>query len=109
VPVASHATDDELRARILRAARPELARLARGRPWWEWTAAWGRVAVPVGLAASLVAGALLARTGTGTAAGETESSVILGAATGATGGSELGDQFVAQANGSWLLTQALGQ
>jgi hypothetical protein len=101
--------DDELRARIMRAARPELARMAQGRSWWEWTAAWSRVAVPVGLAASLAAGMLLARTGTGTTSGDTESSVMLSAAAGTGGGAELGDQFVAQPNDSWLLTQALGQ
>jgi hypothetical protein len=102
--------DEELRARIMRAARPELARMARGRPWWEWMAAWSRVAVPVGLAASLAAGALLARTGSATStSGDTESSVMLSAAAGAGGGAELGDRFVAQANDSWLLSQALGQ
>jgi hypothetical protein len=108
-PAASSVADDELRGRILRAARPELVRIAGGRSWWEWTAAWSRVAVPVGLAASLAAGALLARTSTVATTGDTESSVILGAATGAAGGTELGDQFVAQANDNWLLTQALGQ
>ena len=110
-PLAATVSDDELGTRIVRAARPGLVRIARGRSWWEWTAAWSRVAVPVGLAASLAAGALLVRgTGTTTSGGDdTESSVMLSAAAGTGGGLELGDQLVAQANDSWLLTQALGQ
>jgi hypothetical protein len=108
-PIAASVADDGLRARIVRAARPELARMAEGRSWWEWTAAWSRVAVPVGLAASLAAGVLLARAGGETTSGETASSVMLSAAAGTAGGAELGDQFVAQANDSWLLTQALDQ
>jgi hypothetical protein len=108
-PVASSAVDDEMRARIVRAARPELARMAQGRSWWEWTAAWSRVAVPIGLAASLAAGALLTRVSVRATSGDTESSVMLSAAAGSSGGTELGDQLVAQANDSWLLSQALGQ
>ena len=110
-PALSSNSDDELSARIVRAAKPGLARLARGRSWWEWTAEWGRVAVPVGLAASLAAGALLVR-GTGMTASsmdDTESSVMLGAVAGTEGGLQVGDQLVAQANDSWLLTQALSQ
>jgi hypothetical protein len=104
-PVESRLADDELRTRIVHAARPELARLARGRFWWEWTAAWGRVAVPVGLAA----GALLARVSATTTSAATESSVMLSAAAGSSGAADLGDQLVAQANDSWLLSRALGQ
>jgi hypothetical protein len=108
-PVESRLADDELRTRIVHAARPELARLARGRFWWEWTAAWGRVAVPVGLAASLAAGALLARVSATTTSAATESSVMLSAAAGSSGAADLGDQLVDQATDSWLLSRALGQ
>ena len=40
---------DELRRRIMAAARPRLAGLQSSSPrWWELIAAWTRVAVPVG-------------------------------------------------------------
>ncbi len=109
-PALAGVSDDELSARIVHAAKPELAKRTRGRAWWEWTAAWGRVAVPVGLAASLAAGAFLIRgTATADVGADTESSVVLGALTGDEGGLQLGDQLVAQANDSWLLTQAMGE
>jgi hypothetical protein len=107
--------DDRLRGRIMAAARPRLAQLrARRRPWWEWTAAWARVAVPVGLAASLAAGVLLigspttAESVSSVAADTvTASGVILGAAAGATGSPQVGDALVAQASDDWLLTQIM--
>jgi hypothetical protein len=68
--------DDALRARVVWEARGRLAarRLApRTRPWWSWMAGWARVALPMGLAASVAAGALVLRTpideGSGTEAG----------------------------------------
>jgi hypothetical protein len=109
-PSRSTVSDDELRSRIVRAARRELGRLRRpSRSWWEWTAAWARVAMPVGLAASLAAGALLLRSTDPSASawGATESSVMLGAGAGAVTGSEVGDQLLAEASDGWLLTQAL--
>jgi hypothetical protein len=54
--------DDALRARVVWEARGRLAarRLApRARPWWSWMAGWSRVALPMGLAASVAAGALV--------------------------------------------------
>ncbi len=107
--------DDRLRGRIMAAARPRLAQLrARQRPWWEWTAAWARVAVPVGLAASLAAGVLLIGSPTpvesvSSVAADTvtASGVILGAAAGATGSPQVGDALVAQASDDWLLTQIM--
>src|ERR1700682_5112385 len=55
---------EELRHRILSAARPRLVGLDTKAPhWWEWISGWMRVAVPVGLAASLAAGLFLPRSG----------------------------------------------
>ncbi len=109
--------DDQLHSRIMGAARPRLAQLrARQRPWWEWTATWARVAVPVGLAASLASGVLLVQT---TTSGEsissvaadtvTASGVILSAAAGTTGSPQVGDELVAQASDDWLLTQVMSR
>jgi negative regulator of sigma E activity len=109
--------DEQLHSRIMSAARPRLAQLrAWPRPWWEWTAGWARVAVPVGLAASLVAGVLLVRS---PSSGEslssvaadttTASGVILSAAAGGTGSPQVGDELVAQASDDWLLTQVMSQ
>jgi hypothetical protein len=63
-PLAPEA-DDALRARIVWEARGRLAsrRLgAAARPWWAWMAGWARIAVPVGVAAGVAAGALVLRT-----------------------------------------------
>src|SRR5215213_1157764 len=51
---------ESLRQNIVAAARPRLARAGSTAPrWWEWISGWTRVAVPVGLVASLAAGLLL--------------------------------------------------
>jgi len=69
--------------------------------------------VPVGLAASLAAGALLVGVpaSTDSAAGPADtvsvSGVVLGAATG-TGG-EVADQLVARASDDWLLLQIMSR
>jgi hypothetical protein len=57
---ASGADDAQLRQRIVEAAGPTLTSLRAPTPrWWEWISRWVPVAVPVGLAASLVAGFLV--------------------------------------------------
>jgi hypothetical protein len=108
--------DDQLRSRIMAAARVRVAQLrSRQRPWWEWTAAWARVAVPVGLAASLAAGVLLVQNPTSieivsvAADTVTASGVILSAAAGTTGSPQVGDELVAQASDDWLLTQVMSR
>jgi anti-sigma factor RsiW len=117
MPTPRASGDDQLHSRIMAAARPRLAQLrARQRPWWEWTAAWARVAVPVGLAASLAAGVLLLQS-TATvqsissvaADTVTASGVILSAASGITGSPQVGDELVAQASDDWLLSQVMSR
>jgi len=111
-------SDDQLRSRIIVAGRTRLAQLrARQRPWWEWTAAWARVAVPVGLAASLAAGVLLVQSAnsvesaSSVAAADTvtASGVILSAAAGNAASPQVGDELVAQASDDWLLTQVMSR
>ncbi|HEY7634802.1 MAG TPA: hypothetical protein VH763_04620 [Gemmatimonadales bacterium] len=109
-------TEDQLRFSILDAGRSRLAQLrARQRPWWEWTAGWARVAVPVGLAASLAAGVLLVRnpsvvqSAASAADSVTASGVMLSAAAGTTGSPQVGDELVAEASDDWLLTQVMSR
>lgn len=78
----SDADLERLRRRVMAVAQGPLADLAAARkPWWAWAAGWGRVAVPIGLAASLAAGAILARSNlsglTRAAEVESESSAVL--------------------------------
>jgi negative regulator of sigma E activity len=109
--------DDALQARITSAAAPRLAQLrARQRAWWEWTAAWARVAVPVGLAASLAAGVLLVRSpatveSSSSVAADTvtASGLILSAAAGTTGSPQVADELVAQPSDDWLLDQVMSR
>ena len=116
MPIGS-LNDEQLHSRIMAAARPRLAQFrARQRSWWEWTAGWARVAVPVGLAASLAAGVLLVQS---PSSGEslssvaadttTASGVILSAAAGGTESPQVGDELVAQASDDWLLTQVMSR
>ena len=101
----SHAeAEDAFVYRIVSAAHPELGRLGKARrSWWEWTADWARIAVPVGAAATIAAGALLF-TGDGrddpVALGE--SALVLG---DGAGGSELAAELVPAVTDEWLLDQ----
>lgn len=96
--------DDAVALRIVQAAAPQLSRLRTvRRPWWEWTAEWARIAVPVGLAATIVAGALLLT------ADEPVDPVALGESAlvldDGAGGSGLAAELVPAVSDEWLLAQ----
>lgn len=45
---------DVLRVAIVAGARDRLAEIERGDAWWDWTARWGRAAIPMALAAGII-------------------------------------------------------
>lgn len=116
-PATSLVGDDALRARIQSAAQGRLSRLRDGgRPWWEWTASWARIALPVGVAASLAAATVLLGTSvdpnastTGTADTLTPSGIVLNAVAGAEPGGDVAGQLVAEASDEWLLTRVMSR
>ena len=102
------AGEELLIRRIASAARPRLSALRTGPgPWWEWTAAWARVAVPAAVAASILGGVLVARAGDSWAADAlvTESALVLGAGEPASG-SVLAAELLPQPTAEWLITEA---
>jgi hypothetical protein len=107
---------EQLRRRILSAARPQLGALGTSAPqWWEWVSGWMRVAVPVGLAASLAAALLLPRSGevsgfrAYTAEAGADSTLVLAAFSEAAAGRQLAAHLIAPEGNDWLLEQALTQ
>lgn len=108
--------EDELSQRIVLAARDQLARLRTpARPWWEWTAGWARVAIPLGVAASIAAaGILVSERGSidpawSDADSLTVSGAMLSAATLPAGEAQVTDQLLVPASEEWLLSGALGR
>jgi hypothetical protein len=105
-----------LRRRIVAAARSRLAELARPAPrWWEMISGWSRVAVPVGLAASLAAGLLVQGSVTGAdsalSAGElgADSTLVIAAFSEPSSGRLLTAHLIAPEGSDWLLEQAVTQ
>jgi hypothetical protein len=111
---AEPANSEALSRRILAAARPRLARVGCPVPrWWEWVSGWIRVAVPVGLAASLAAGLLL-RDGVGDTADDgselgSDSTLVLAAFSEPEAGSALTGYLIAPEATDWLMEQAVDQ
>lgn len=104
--------DELLVRRIVDAARPRLMSMRNApRPWWEWTASWARVAVPIGMAASFAAGLVAVQAGEGrigdmVAADTvivTESALVLGA-TDPARGTELAAELLPRPADEWILT-----
>jgi hypothetical protein len=115
-PVAGPADAEILRRRIVAAARSRLAELARPSPrWWEMISGWSRVAVPVGLAASLAAGLLVQGRVTGAEsvsyAGElgADSTLMIAAFSEPSSGRLLTAHLIAPEGNDWLLEQAVTQ
>jgi hypothetical protein len=104
-----------LRQRIVSAARSRLAELgSRGPRWWELLSAWSKVAVPIGLAASLAAGILLqasAETILRSNSGDmgSDSTLVLAALSEPAAASLFTGHLIAPEGYDWLLRQAVGQ
>jgi anti-sigma factor RsiW len=112
----SQVDDAELRQRIMAAAAPRLVSLRSPAPrWWEWVSRWMPVAVPVGLAASLVAGLLLppaeglVSSESYTAEAGADSALVIAAFSEAPAGGQLTGYLVTPEGGDWLLEQAVTQ
>jgi anti-sigma factor RsiW len=105
---------EELRRRIMAAARPRLAELRLPAPrWWELISGWTRVAVPIGLAASLAAGLLVRGSGTSTGVATyatdlgSDSTLVLAAFSESASGGQFAAQLMAPEGDDWLLEQAV--
>jgi hypothetical protein len=105
-----------LRERILAAARLRLAEIgSRGPRWWELLSTWSRIAVPIGLAASLAAGLLLQHGSAETLlqpnSGEmgSDSTLVLAALSEPAAGILFTSHLIAPEGDDWLLRQAVAQ
>jgi hypothetical protein len=115
-PTPAAGTEERLHARIMLAAGPQLSR--RREPdlaWWEYTAGWARAAIPLALAAGIVA-LFAAQQGSvdwslvsqasvpvpGTAA-----SAVVSAATVAQQSTQVVDQLIGPATREWVLSSAM--
>ena len=112
----SRRDDTELRRRILTAATLRLSGLRSRQPrWWEWISRWMPVAVPLGIAASLVVGLILPHTEEITSASSysaelvADSTLLTAAYSEGSAGSQLAAHLVAPGGGEWLLEEAVAQ
>lgn len=108
---------DALRLAIVAAARPRLAHLARGGDaWWQWTARWGRMAIPIGVAAGIVGLVLASRLSLPATDDTTDTTprrapivAFDAVASSAYSGRQLIDSLVGPATHEWLLSAAVEQ
>jgi hypothetical protein len=113
-PDAARAED--LRRRIMALARRRLAELElpTGR-WWEWLSGWVRIALPVGLAASLAAALLLPHRiesdslASFTAEAGTDSTLIVAAFSEPSARGQMAAHLIALESKDWLLEQVLSR
>lgn len=115
-PAPHPAGAENLRRRIMSRARPRLAEstLPAAR-WWEWLSRWVRIAVPIGLAASLAAGLVLPRSSDMTFSGRypndigSDSTLMAAAFSEPLARGLLAAHLIAPEGNDWLLEQALTQ
>jgi hypothetical protein len=112
VPDATRGED--LRRRIMARARPRLAEpQLPTKHWWDWLSGWVRIALPVGLAASLAAGLLLPHSvetdslGSYTAEAGADSTLIVAAFSEPSARGQLAAHLIAPESNDWLLEQVL--
>lgn len=115
-PAPNPAGAEELRRRIMARAQSRLAE--RDFPavrWWEWISRSVRIAVPVGLAASLAAALVLPRSGEMANLGRytietgADSTLIVAAFSEPSAPGQLAAHLIAPEGNDWLLEQALTQ
>jgi hypothetical protein len=113
-PAPDAARAEDLRHRIMARARASLAELdLPATRWWEWLSRSVRIAVPVGLAASLAAALLLpppsemARFGSQTIETGADSTLIMAAFSEPSVQGQLAAHLIAPEGSEWLLEQAL--
>jgi hypothetical protein len=116
-PMPDPAGEEDLRRSIMARARPRLAdlQLPTGQ-WWDWLSGWVRIALPVGLAASLAAGLLLPHSvetvnlvASSTAEGGADSTLIVAAFSEPYARGQLTAHLIAPESNDWLLEQVLTQ
>src|SRR5690349_158474 len=115
-PEPDPARGEELRRSIMARARPRLAepRVPTGH-WWDWLSGWVRIALPVGVAASLAAGLLLPRhveidsLGSTTIEAGADSTLIAAAFSEPSTRGQVAAHFIAPESNDWLLEQVLTQ
>jgi hypothetical protein len=106
---------DRLRQRIVAAAGSRLNRLEEpALRWWEWITAWSRLAVPVGLAASIGAALLIqgvtpALSPSSAVDAGSDSTLVVAALSDPSAGGQLAAGLIAPEEHDWLLQQAVGQ
>jgi hypothetical protein len=107
---------EELRRRIVGRARSRLAELQLPtRHWWDWLSGWVRIALPVGLAASLAAGLLLPQgvetdsLGSSTLEAGADSTLIAAAFSEPSTRGQVAAHLIAPESNDWLFEQVLTQ
>jgi hypothetical protein len=115
-PEPDPARGEELRRRIMARARPRLAELPLPTGhWWDWLSGWVRIALPVGIAASLAAGLLLPHNvetdslGSTTAEAGADSTLIAAAFSEPSTRGQVAAHLIAPESNDWLFEQVLTQ
>ena len=103
---------DALRRAITAAAEARLESLERGDEWWDWTARWGRAAIPIACAAAVIG---IAATTLLTLPAEEQTMLrapvvaFATVASPAVTGTQLMDSLVGPATHDWLLNGAVSR
>ena len=103
---------DALHRAIAAAARERLESLEHGDEWWDWTARWGRAAIPIACAAAVVG---IAATTLLTLPAEEQTMLrapvvaFATVASPAVSGTQLMDSLVGPATHDWLLNGAVSR
>jgi hypothetical protein len=103
---------DALHRTIIAAAQPRLESLERSDEWWDWTARWGRAAIPIACAAGVIgigATALLALPAEEQTMLRAPVVAFATVASPAVTGTQLMDSLVGPATHDWVLNGAVSR